>query len=107
MKKVNVALVRLLQFIVFVIFTLMVIVYFGALVLVPLDVLVMITKLMTAIGFNGFISVIIGVPIVGYLVLMVYKTPGLTQMLIDIGVDLVTTGKSRVEAFNKIAEAVK
>jgi uncharacterized membrane protein YhaH (DUF805 family) len=107
MKKVNVALVRLLQFIVFVVFTFMVIVYFGALVLVPLDALVMITKLMTAIGFNGFIAALIGVPIVGYLVLMVYRTPGLCTMLIDIGIDLVSTGKSRVEAFNKIAEEAK
>jgi hypothetical protein len=28
-------------------------------------------------------------------------------MLIDTGLDLVNTGKNRVEAFNEIAEAVK
>ncbi len=107
MKKVNVALVRLLQFIVFVVFTFVVIVYFGALVLVPLDALVLVTKLMTAFGLNGFIAVLIGIPIVGYLVLMVYRTPGLCKMLLDIGISLVTTGKAHVEGFNKIAEETK
>ncbi|MDD2723958.1 MAG: hypothetical protein PHH59_08055 [Methylovulum sp.] len=106
MKKVNVALVRLLQFVVFVLFTFMVIAYFGAMVLLPLDAIVMLTKLMGLFGLHGFISALIAVPAVGYLCLMVYKTPSLCQMVVDTGVDLVKTGKARVEAFNEIANAV-
>jgi uncharacterized membrane protein YhaH (DUF805 family) len=107
MKNVNVALVRLLQFVVFAVFTFMVLVYFGALLLVPLDALALFIKLMTAFGLNGFIAALIGVPVIGYLGLIVYRTPGLVKMLIDIGLDLVNAGKNRIEEFNKIVEAVK
>ncbi len=106
MKKVNVALVRLLQFVVFVVSIFMVIVYFGVMVLLPLDAIVLMIKLMGVFGLNGFIAAFIAVPAVGYLGLIVYKTPGLCKMIVDAGVDLIKTGKTRVEAFNEIAEAV-
>ncbi|TAN70768.1 MAG: hypothetical protein EPN17_03775 [Methylobacter sp.] len=107
MKKVNVALVRLLQFVVFVVSIFMVIAYFGAMVLLPLDAVVLLIKLMGVVGFNGFIAAFIAIPAIGYLSLVVYKTPGLCKMVVDTGVDLIKTGKTRVEAFNEIADAVK
>ena len=107
MKKINVALVRLLQFVVFVVSIFMVIVYFGAMVLLPLDAIVLLTKLMGVVGINNFIGALIAIPGVGYLGLIVYKTPGLCKMIVDTGVDLIKTGKTRVEAFNPIADAVK
>ena len=107
MKKVNVALVRLLQFVVFVVFTFTVITYFGAMILLPLDVIALLIKLMGVIGIHGFIGALIAIPAVGYLCLIVYKTPGLCKMLVDTGVDLVKTGKTKVEAFNEIVDAVK
>jgi hypothetical protein len=107
MKKINVALVRLLQFVVFVVSVFMVIVYFGAMVLLPLDAVVLLIKLMGVIGLNGFIAALIAIPAVAYLGLMVYKTPGLCKMIVDAGVDIVKTSKARIEAFNEIAEAVK
>lgn len=107
MKKVNVALVRLFQFVVFALFTFIVLVYFGALILVPLDAVVLITKLLEVFGIGSLFGAIIAVPIVGYLGMIVYKTPGLLQMLIDTGLDLVNTGKQRVEAFNEMAENIK
>ncbi len=107
MKNINVALVRLLQFLVFALFTFMVLIYFGAIVLLPLDMVALLIKLLGVVGLNHFIGALVAVPAIGYLCLMVYKTPELVKMLIDTGIDLVTTGKSRVEAFNKIAETVK
>ena len=107
MKKVNIALVRLIQFVVFVVFTFVVIVYFAAMVFIPLDALVMISKLLSVVGINTFVGALIGLPIVGYLGKMVYETPGLVSMVMETGMDLVKTGKDKVEAFNKIAEAVK
>ena len=107
MKKINVALVRLIQFVVFVVFTFMVIVYFGAMVLIPLDALVMISKLLSLVGINTFVGALIGLPIVGYLGKMVYETPGLIGVVMETGMDLVKTGKDKVEAFNKIAESIK
>jgi hypothetical protein len=107
MKKVNVALVRLLQFVVFVLFTFMVIAYFGAMILLPLDAVSLLIKLMSFVGIHGFIGALIAVPAVAYLCLIVYKTPSLCKMVVDTGLDLVKTGKLKVEAFNEIASAVK
>ncbi len=107
MKKINIALVRLIQFVVFVVFTFVVIVYFAAMVFIPLDALVMISKLLGVVGINTFIGALIGLPIVGYLGKMVYQTPGLVGMVMETGMDLIKTGKDKVEAFNKIAESVK
>ena len=107
MKKVNVALVRLLQFVVFVVFTSMVLIYSAAMVLLPLDAVAMLIKFLGLFGLNTLIGAAIAVPVVGYLVMSVYKTPGLVKMLIDTGIDLVNTGKIRIEAFNAVAESVK
>lgn len=107
MKKVNVALVRLLQFVVFVLFTFMVIAYFGAMVLLPLDAIALLVKLLSAIGLHGFIGALLAIPAIGYLCLMVYKTPGLCAMVVEIGVDLVKTGKLRVDAFNQVVVDLK
>ena len=107
MKKVNVALVRLLQFVVFVVFIFTVIVYFGALVLLPLDAIALLIKFMGVFGIHGFIGALIAVPVVGYLCFIIYKTPGLCKMMVDTGIDLVKVGKLRVEAFNEVADAIK
>ena len=107
MKKINVALVRLIQFVIFVIFTFMVIVYSGAMVFIPLDALVMITKLLGVFGINTFVGAIIGLPIVGYLGKMAYNTPGLIAMVMETGMDLIKVGKEKVEAFNQMAESIK
>ena len=107
MKKINIALVRLIQFVVFVVFTFVVIVYFAAMVFIPPDALVMISKVLSVVGINTFVGALIGLPVVGYLGKIVYETPGLVAMVMETGIDLVKTGKDKVEAFNKIAEAVK
>ena len=105
--NINVALVRLFQFIVFVLFTFIVIAYFAAMVILPLDAIVMIIKLLSLFGISGIISALIAIPAVGYLVMIVYKMPELHSLVIEIGVDLMTTGKNRIEAFNKIIDSLK
>lgn len=107
MKNLNVVLVRLLQFVVFALFTFFVLVYFGALILLPLDIVVLISKLLGAMGINTLFGAILAVPAVAYLGKIVYNTPGLIQMLVENGIDLANVGKQRVEAFNKLAEAAK
>ena len=105
--KINIALIRLFQFVVFVLFTFMVMAYRFAMILLPLDAVVMLIKFLSLFGLGGILGAIIAVPAVGYLGLMVYKTPALCQLVVEIGMDLVNTGKARIEAFNKIAETVK
>ncbi len=107
MKNLNVALVRLLQFVVFALFTFIVLVYFGALILLPLDIVVLIAKFLNVFGIGTLFGAIFAIPLVGYMGKIVYTTPGLIQMIVDNGIDLANTGKQRVEAFNKIADAVK
>jgi hypothetical protein len=107
MKKINYCLVKLLQFVVFAVFTFVVLAYFGAMVLLPLDAIAILIKLMGVVGIHGFIGALIAIPAVGYLCMMVYKTPGLCDMVLEIGLDLVKTGKAKVDAFNPIADAVK
>lgn len=107
MNKVNVALVRLFQFVVFTIFTFMVLAYFGAIILVPLDLIVLLIKAFGLVGLGGIIGAAISVAVVAYLGKIVYNTPGLIKIIVDTGLDLVNTGKDRVEAFNKIIEEVK
>jgi hypothetical protein len=107
MKNLNVALVRLLQFVVFVLFTFIVLLYFGTMVLLPLDIVVLITKFLHVFGIGTLFGAIVAVPVVVYLGKVVYGTPGLIAMIVDNGIDLVNVGKQRVDAFNKIAAAVK
>lgn len=107
MKKINVALVRLFQFIVFVVFTFTVLVYFSAIVLLPLDAVAIMIKFFGLFGLNTLISALIAIPVVAYLAMAAYKIPGLVKMIIDTGLDLVSSGKTRVEAFNAVVESVK
>lgn len=107
MKNINVALVRLLQFVVFVIFTFIVMVYFGTMILLPLDAVVLIIKVLTAVGFNGFIATFVAVPVIAYLGMRVYKMPELSKLIIDTGIELFNMGKAKIEAFNILAESAK
>lgn len=107
MKKINVALIRLFQFVVFVFFTFMVLTYFGAMILVPLDLVVLMIKAIGILGIDSLIAAGVAIPVVAYLGMVVYKTPGLISIIIDTGLDIVNTGKQRVEAFNQIVEDVK
>jgi hypothetical protein len=107
MKSLNLAVIRLLQFVVFALFTFIVSVYFGVLVLLPLDLVVLVTKLLGAIGIGSLFGAVIAVPVVAYLGKVVYSTPGLVNMLIENGVELVNMGKQRVAAFNPLLEGAK
>jgi hypothetical protein len=107
MKKINFFLVKLVQFVVFAVFTFVVIAYFGAMILLPLDAVTILVKLMGFVGIHGFIGALVAIPAVGYLCMIVYNTPGLCKMIVDTGIDLIKIGKEKVDAFNTIAETVK
>jgi hypothetical protein len=104
MKRINVTLVKLLQFLVFVIFTFAVLSYFSAMILLPLPLVELVIEFL---GLFTISSLIVAVVVVGYLTFCAYKILGLAKMIIDIGIDLATIGKARVEAFNEIAENAK
>jgi hypothetical protein len=105
--KLNVALIRLFQFAVFVLFTFMVLAYTFAMILLPLDAIVMLIKFLSLFGLGGLIGAVVAVPAVGYLGMQVYKNSALCQLLVEIGMNLVQTGKAHIDSFNKIIDAEK
>jgi hypothetical protein len=76
-------------------------------VILPLDAVVMIIKFLSLFGIGGIVGALIAIPAVGYLVMIVYKMPELHGLIIEIGVDLITTGKNRIDAFNNIIVSLK
>jgi hypothetical protein len=107
MKRVDVALVRVLQFCVFGLFTFMVLVYFGTLLLLPLSLLVQLIRILTLVGMPGIMSMVIALPAVVYVGYLIFRIPGLSRMMADIGVELVTFGQDRVQGFDAILSVVK
>ena len=107
MKQLNVVLVRIVQFAIFTVFTFMVLAYLGTLLLLPLDGIVMLSGLLTFLGMPGFSASVIAIAVVGYLVYVLYKTPGLGQTLFDIGIDLIMTAYARIVSFEQVVASVK
>ena len=106
MNNVNIALVRIIQLIVFLLFTFIVLTYFGTLLLIPLDVLTQMTALLTWVGLPGVLAAMLALPIVGYLGYLVYKIPRLLSTVLEIGFELAIIGQSRVCEFNEIVASI-
>lgn len=108
MQTVNILLVRAIQIIACMFFTSAVLIYAGALLLVPLAVLKAIVSLLAdGIGFNGIFATIIAVPALFWLGLRVKSLPGVTSMLVDTGWALVRMGVENFRKFDDIARAIK
>jgi len=85
----------------------MVISYFAIMIMIPLDALVMISDLLGLVGINTFVGALLGLPVVGYLCKVAYEIPALRAVIVDTGLELVKTGKSKIDSFNDIAASVK
>ncbi|MGH8476429.1 MAG: hypothetical protein ACRERV_03865 [Methylococcales bacterium] len=103
---VSIVLVRLLQLVVFLIFTAIVLIYFGTLILLPLDALTQISSLLAWLGLPGVLAVVLALPIVGILAYVVYKIPRLLTLLLETGFELAIIGQSRVCEFNDIVASI-
>lgn len=106
MNRINIALVRIVQLIVFLLFTFIVLTYFGTLVLIPLNVLTQISAMLTLVGLPGALAAVLSLPIVGYLGFLVYKIPRLLSTVLEIGFELAIIGQSRVCEFNDIVASI-
>ncbi|HUL13125.1 MAG TPA: hypothetical protein VLU73_13270 [Methylococcaceae bacterium] len=105
--KLNLILAKAFQFVIFVLFTFMALVYFGALLIVPLGVMAQPIKFLSAIGLPTVLSLATGIAILAYLGLAVSKMPELYKLVIDIGVDLVTFGHTQIKRFDPLIEVAK
>ncbi len=104
--RISIVLVRIIQFIVFLLFTFIVLTYFGTLILLPLDALAQISGLLTWVGLPGVLAVVLALPIVGGLGFLIYKIPRLLSTLLEIGFELAIIGQGRVCEFNDIVASI-
>jgi len=107
MDKVNFGLAKFLQFIIIVFFAFVLAFYFGALLLIPLAILIAVVDILTAIGFNGIVATIVAIPVVGWICYVVYKIPNLFQALLDTGIKLYEVGTAQNKVFESISVTLK
>jgi hypothetical protein len=91
----------------FVLFTFMVLVYFGFLLLLPLDILAQLIRILSAIGLPTAIAAVLSVGAVGYLGYVVYRMPDLHKLVIDIGMELVNFGRAQLKRFDPLIEVAR
>ncbi|MFO1418433.1 MAG: hypothetical protein U1E83_07150 [Methylotetracoccus sp.] len=105
--NINLVMANVLKFAAFVLFTFMVLVYFGFLILLPLDVLTQLIKIFSAFGLPTVIAALLGAGGVGYLGYTVYRMPELCQLILDIGMQLVQFGLDQLKRFDPLIEAAR
>jgi hypothetical protein len=102
--NLNVALAKTFKFVTFVIFTFMTLVYFGVLLLLPLDILFQIIRLVHGIGLPTVIAVVVGVGALFYVGKAVAAMPALYELLLDIGKEIVTFGHAQIQRFDALIQ---
>jgi hypothetical protein len=105
--KLEWILAKVLKFFTFVLFMFMVLVYFGFLLLLPLDVMTQLTRIFSAIGLPTVIAAALGIGGVGYLGYRIYQLPQLYQLVIDIGMELIAFGQAQLRRFDPLIEDSK
>ncbi|SMF96853.1 hypothetical protein SAMN02949497_4267 [Methylomagnum ishizawai] len=100
--KTEAILAKVFKFIVFVMFTFMMLVYFGVLLVLPLDVMFQIIHLFQGLGLPVAVAGGIGIAALGYLVYSIYKFTKLHQLLLDIGLQLIYFGQDQVKRFDDL-----
>lgn len=103
----NSILIRIAQLVTSLFFTAAVLIYTGAMLLVPLAVLTGIVGLLSAIGFNGIFATLIGVPALLWIGARMHRIDGVTATLVDTGVGLVRMGVDVFRKFDDIARGLK
>ena len=104
--KFNLALTKIFQFVVSLLFIAMVLFYFGVLLMFPLAVLwyaVKIASLLTP----TVISVLVGIAVLGYLGFRISRMTELLDTILGIGIDLVQFGYQQKERFDPIIEQTR
>ncbi len=108
MDKVNLALVRIIQFSILVFFALILSAFFGTLLLLPLALLYhFIGFLDHGIGFNGIFAFIVAVPAVIYVFYLGYRIPGFYNAVVETGFKLYNLARDQHMALEKIARSIK
>jgi hypothetical protein len=100
--KIDLILAKTFKFVVFVLFTFMTLVYFGVMLLLPLDVLTQIIRIFHGIGLPTVLAAGLGIGALGYLGYLISRMPELYKLVVDIGVQLISFGYSQIQRFDPL-----
>jgi hypothetical protein len=103
--KINLILAKVFKFITFVLFTFMTLVYFGVLLIVPLDVMTQLIRIFHGLGLPTVLAAGLGIGSLAYLGYLISKMPELYKLLVDIGVQLMSFGHTQIKRFDPIIDA--
>ena len=107
MQTVQVTVIRLFQLIVTLFFTFIVMLYVGALTLMPLAVLLGIIHFFTGIGFNAIFATLLSAIILAIIVSIMAKIPRLFALVVDIGWSLTKQGAAVFRQMDDMARSIK
>ena len=109
MKQVNIdlILIRFFQFILFAVFVFIVLVYFGTLLLIPLDLLFQLQRVLVLIGLPAVIAVLLTGGFVVYLGRALWIKPDIWRYLLDTGMTLLNFAVEQVKGMERMADAAK
>ncbi len=104
MKWLNIGLIRLFEFITLVLYSFFVLTYFGAFLLIPLDILSLLVSGGEMLGLPSLLGLPAAAAVTGYLCYLVYKMPGLIQVILSGGLELTNAGHLQLCHLEEIAE---
>lgn len=103
MKWLNLGLIRLFEFITLVLYSFFVLTYFGAFLLIPLDLMSLLTSAGDIVGLPVLLSVPVAGAVTGYLCYLVYRMEGITRAIIQGGLELTHAGHLQLCHLEEIA----
>lgn len=106
MKWLNLSLIRLFEFLTLLVYSFFVLVYFGTFLLLPLDILSLSINGMGLIGLPAAVSVPVAAAVSGYFCYLVYKLPGVYQILLNGGTELTNAGYTQIQHLETIARQI-
>ncbi len=102
--KLNLILAKVFKFITFVFFTFVTLVYFGVLLILPLDILFHIIRIIHGIGLPTVLATGAGIAALGYLGYTLSKTPALYRLILDIGKEIISFGHGQIQRFDTLIQ---
>lgn len=106
MKWLNLAIIRLFEFITLLLYSFFVLTYFGAFLLLPLDVLSLLIQGAGLIGLPAMVSVPVAMAAVGFLGYQVYRLPKAYQAIVNGGIELANAGRNQIGYLEEAVDAI-
>ena len=107
MEFANIALVRLFQFVTVVLFTCLVVIYFGVLIFLPLDAAMLLAGIFSGFGAPEIVSTLSAIALIGYLGFVLCKMQELCEMVLSIGIEIALIGHAQFLRFGNVLESIK